>query len=284
VIGRVMDRLRETGLYDDAIVVVTADHGIGLVPGGIFRTPIDEAFPAENYPDLYYVPLVIKAPGLEPPGTVSDANVSTVDILPTLAAALGIDLPWPVDGLDLGSDARAGPEKQVGVVTGGFDEGPLVLSGEAAFDGAEQLAEVLDRNVDTLFQPDNPTHRLFTISNAGELVGRRADDLQIVGPSGITASVDGLDAFAEVDLSSGMLPAHLMADFDGAGAEDILVAAVVNGRVAAVSPTWPAGYVSHHLEAVLLPELFRDGENEIELYLVGGAEGRRTLSPIDGGT
>ncbi|HEY5886283.1 MAG TPA: sulfatase-like hydrolase/transferase, partial [Acidimicrobiales bacterium] len=107
VVGQVMDRLRETGLYDDAIVVVVADHGIGLQPGGAIRAPVGEELAATDYADLFYVPLIVKAPGLDPPGTVTDANVMTIDILPTIAAALGIEMPWPVDGIDLATETRS---------------------------------------------------------------------------------------------------------------------------------------------------------------------------------
>jgi len=54
---------------------------------------------------------------------------------------------------------------------------------------------------------------------------------------------------------------------------------VVNGRVAAVTPTWPTDN-PHHLEAMSVPDVCHDGTNTVELYLVGGTEGARTLAPI----
>jgi len=282
VIGQVMDRLRAEGLYDEAIIVVTADHGIGLTPGGPARVLTSGEVPTENLADLYYVPLVIKGPGLGPAGTVSDANVETIDILPTIVAELGFELPWAVDGIDLGSQERPDPEKRVGVVTGGFGVGELSLSDdEITFDGDAQLAEVLRRNIDTLLRPDNPAYRLFAISDAAEIVGRRSDELETISSSGATAVVQGLGAFEQVDISSGLLPAYLLADLDVAGAEEPTVAVVLNGRVAAVSSSWPLAGVPHHLEAMLVPEFFRDGANQLELYLVGGSEGQRTLSAVD---
>ena len=55
----------------------------------------------------------------------------------------------------------------------------------------------------------------------------------------------------------------------------------VNGRVAAVGRTWEAGDQTHHLEVMLVPDLLVDGENEVELYLVGGPEDARRLTPVE---
>ena len=68
VVGQVMDRLRETGLCDNAIVVVVADHGIGLQPGGAVRAPVGDELASTDYADLLYVPLIIKAPDLDSRG------------------------------------------------------------------------------------------------------------------------------------------------------------------------------------------------------------------------
>ena len=97
-IGQVLDRLRETHLYEDSIVVVAADHGVGLTPGGPRR--IVSAEDEAAFPDVLYAPLLIKAPGLGA-GEISDADAETVDILPTLVDLLGVELPWSVDGISL---------------------------------------------------------------------------------------------------------------------------------------------------------------------------------------
>ena len=73
-IGQVLDRLRETHLYEDSIVVVAADHGVGLTPGGPRR--IVSAEDEAAFPDVLYAPLLIKAPGLGA-GEISDADAET---------------------------------------------------------------------------------------------------------------------------------------------------------------------------------------------------------------
>ena len=281
VVGQVMDRLRATGLYDDAIVVVVADHGIGLQPGGAIRAPVGDELASTDYADLFYVPLIVKAPGLDPPGTATDANVMTIDILPTIAAALGIEMPWPVDGIDLATEDRPDPAKETHVVfLGGDGDDGLRVGDALSFDGSVVQAEMLARNIDSLLRADNPAFRLYDIDDAGEIVGSSLDQVSVVEATDATVTLAEPESFEGVELSSGFVPTHFVADVAAEGAEPLTVAVVVNGRVAAVSPTWPSGDNPHHLEAMLLPDAFHDGANTVELYLVGGTEGDRTLAPI----
>src|SRR5690606_24984891 len=47
--------------------------------------------------EIAYVPLLVKAPG-QTTGSVDDRNVQGVDLLPTLADLVGVEIPWEVDG------------------------------------------------------------------------------------------------------------------------------------------------------------------------------------------
>ena len=91
-------RLRRIGVFDRALVVVAADHGIAFVPGVERRevqpTTVDQ---------LAGVPLFVKAPG-QRRGEVDERPALTVDVLPTIAEMLGVELPFDVDG-----EALTGP-------------------------------------------------------------------------------------------------------------------------------------------------------------------------------
>lgn len=95
LVSRLLRRLDELKMTDDALLVVTADHGISFRPGEPSRLLSDS-----NWPDLLGVPLFIKYPGRSRTG-IDDRSVEQVDILPTIAGALHITLPWPVDGRSL---------------------------------------------------------------------------------------------------------------------------------------------------------------------------------------
>ena len=77
----VLDKLEETGLLDDTLIVRTADHGeMGLAHGGLRQKNFN------FYEEATRVPLVYSNPKLFPRPATSDALVSHVDFLPTLAS------------------------------------------------------------------------------------------------------------------------------------------------------------------------------------------------------
>jgi hypothetical protein len=98
LLGRLLDRLRELGIYDRALVVVTSDHGASFVPGDRRRnvTPV-------NFGDVLPVPLFVKLPGQARTGS-PDRTALTIDILPTIAEVVGATIPWSLDGHSLLAD------------------------------------------------------------------------------------------------------------------------------------------------------------------------------------
>lgn len=98
VVGRVTETLRERGLYEQAMIVVTADHGVAFEPDESRRE-----LNTTNAGEVLAVPLLIKWPGLGA-GYTDTSLARSVDILPTIAGALGTRPPWPVAGRDLRAD------------------------------------------------------------------------------------------------------------------------------------------------------------------------------------
>jgi arylsulfatase A-like enzyme len=77
----VLDKLEETGLYDDTLIIRTADHGeMGLTHGGMRQKNFN------FYEEATRIPLVYSNPKLFPKPVQTDALVSHVDFLPTLAS------------------------------------------------------------------------------------------------------------------------------------------------------------------------------------------------------
>jgi len=76
----VLGKLEETGLMDDTLIVRTSDHGeMGLSHGGMRQKNFN------FYEETLRVPMVYSNPRLYPRPHKSDALVSHVDLLPTLA-------------------------------------------------------------------------------------------------------------------------------------------------------------------------------------------------------
>jgi arylsulfatase A-like enzyme len=76
-VGRLFDELRERGLFDKALIVVTADHGEQFYDHGLWRHS------NSLYQQLLHVPLIVKYPHQKVGVLVSDP-VATIDIVPTL--------------------------------------------------------------------------------------------------------------------------------------------------------------------------------------------------------
>lgn len=80
-IVNVLNKLEEAGLYDDTLIIRTADHGeMGLTHGGMRQKNFN------FYEEATRVPLVYSNPKLFPKPVSTDAMVSHVDFLPTLAS------------------------------------------------------------------------------------------------------------------------------------------------------------------------------------------------------
>ncbi len=88
LVGSLINRLKSAGLYDRCLLIVTADHGIGLRKNQSSRT-----VRGSNYPDFMLVPFFMKTP-YQKDGRISDLNVQSVDILPTICEQLGARVPW----------------------------------------------------------------------------------------------------------------------------------------------------------------------------------------------
>ena len=104
VLGEVFDDLKAAGLWDEAYVIVTADHGYAfdLLTDGRKVIPKERPNHAQLNSALFRVPLFIKAPG-QTQGRVEDVPAFTIDILPTLLEDLGIETSAELEGLPLGS-------------------------------------------------------------------------------------------------------------------------------------------------------------------------------------
>ena len=92
LLGRLLRKLRDDGLYDRSIIVVVSDHGVDFQPGGNRRKVTEE-----NFEDILTVPLLIKTPYQEL-GRISDRPTRTTDIFPSIAEILQVPSPWPTDG------------------------------------------------------------------------------------------------------------------------------------------------------------------------------------------
>ncbi len=107
-IGKVLDALDSLGLAENTIVVLWGDHGWHLGDHGYWTKHT-------NYEQANRIPIIIRAPGVTKPGSVTRQLAETVDLFPTVADLAGLNPPsgpQPIDGVSLVSVLR-NPSKLV---------------------------------------------------------------------------------------------------------------------------------------------------------------------------
>ena len=90
--GKFFRQLKASGLYDDTMVVLTADHGESLGAHG------ENEHGIFVYDETIHVPLVIKLPHGAVAGKRIEDRVELADIVPTVLGSLGIPVPEKVQG------------------------------------------------------------------------------------------------------------------------------------------------------------------------------------------
>ncbi len=259
LLGRLLDRLEAEGIWDEAMVVVTADHGIAFTAGHPKRTPTDE-----TADEIYRIPMFVRVPG-QREGEISDENAMNDDLLPTVVDVLGVHTDWEFDGRSLFGDEAPPADKPVF-----YGAGPTSLSN--SLDG---LYAVAARNHERF--PEPGWRGVAAVGGLGHYVGEPASSLSV---SPVTDDIDsaaswrldhperfqGVTDRGAVPLvisgSVALEPGHQPA-------EEALV--VVNGTVAGVAGDFQRRGDRWHFSALLDFQQFRTGDNDVELLLVGGA-------------
>lgn len=253
LLGRLVERLKSQGMYDDTLIVVTADHGFAWQVGVETRRSVD----ASNVEELGPVPLIVKRPG-QARARVSDAYARTLDVAPTIADVLGVPLGYRADGRSAFSSAvRA--RRGVSVTTRDFSA-TVRISGRR---WRARRAAVVRRRLRQFGSGDWAS--LFRIGPHSELIG------QEVGPTraarSVRATLSLAREFRNVRRGSGMVPTHVAGRILGSGpgrVRDIAVA--VNGRIEAVGRSFHLRGESVESYSVMVPEnSLREGRNRVEV-------------------
>jgi hypothetical protein len=266
LIGRLVRRLKEQGIYDDTLLVVTADHGIAFQVGVQTRRSVSRS----NVEELTPVPLLVKRPG-QRGGRVSDAYARTLDVTPTIADALGWKVGYRTDG-----HSAFGPitRRRRSVTLPTRDFGSTVSISGRRWEARRRA--VVRRRLRQFGSGELAS--LFTgIGPHRELIGQAPGDVgEVSGAGGVRASIAEPALFAHVRRTEGVVPTQIAGDLTGGGGGKRDLAVAVNGRIEAVGRSFHLqGDPTEHF-ALMVPEsALHDGANEIELFEVVAGRLRR---------
>jgi hypothetical protein len=262
-LGLILRRLRATGIYDRALVIVTADHGVSFRPGTPRRN-----ISAGNLADIAFMPLFVKLPG-QKRGRIDDSFVQTIDVLPTIAAALHTKLPWPVDGKPL----IGGKLPRDGTVRIATSSGGAVTSDLRALLARRRRA-LADQI--SIFGT-GALARVYRIGPHRELLNRSVSSLVIRPSSNESVHVSGRELLNGVDPALDLVPTYVTGTLSGSHTARQDLAIGVNGTIAAVTRSYSdAGQTKF---GAMIPErTLHPGANELSVYGVDG----NTLTELRG--
>jgi len=264
-LGRLVRRLEQRGLWDRALVVVVADHGVSF-RAGEGRRPVT----ADNLADIVNVPMFVKLPG-QRQGRVDDRAARSIDLLPTIADVLGIRRSWDTDGTSLLA-APVARDVLVDQRGGKVERAPLAEMIRDRETTLRRKAAAFGEGRDSLYR----------IGRHRWLLGRDVTGVRR-GPSAVEVRLDSPASFLDVRPGSGFVPARISGRVTAGqldpGAE---LAIAVNGRVQALTRVLQ-GRAAGQFRALVPESAFRPGANQVDVFVVVG-EGKRAALVRAGST
>jgi hypothetical protein len=262
LLGRLVETMEETGLFDRALVVIVSDHGKSFVPGKGQRPSDDCA--------SHCVPLFIKLPG-QREGIVREGNVETIDILPTIADVLTLSATRDFDGRSLFSSESGGRREKH--ILGGGEVTRLLWPGDYLAQSVYQLS-----NLKALVMSANAQ---ATLGPSPAFVGRKVQDVVATGGAlelfdstsptgGLGFEIDQRALLDNVSLDMKFVPAYITGRILPAPVNDarLSLALAVDGVVQATTYTFTKDGRPGQF-ALLVPEsVIAHGRNGISVLLL----------------
>jgi hypothetical protein len=261
LLGRLIDKLQKTGLWNKALIVVTADEGDSFHGNDYRRNPTPT-----NLSTVAFIPLFVKLPG-QTHGRIVDRRVTTVDILPTIADVLGVRLPWRTDGRS--------------VLKGGSGSNVVQLESvkESLTGALAQRRRALTRQL-ALFGTGTWGPQFAGTGPYRTLVGRSVSDLNDVQKLDKQAVVDktGSTLLRSLPENSALVPSPLTGYLPHLRYGQS-IALALNGRIAAVSHTYGTGG-KLRFSLLASDSAFRTGRNDARIFLVSGVTANPRLREL----
>ena len=176
-LGELFNQLKQRGLYDNSLLIVTSDHGEAFGDKALLGHAL------AVYQDEIRVPLLIKYPH-STSGQIVNEPVSLVDLLPTVLDALGYEPPPGIQGKSL---LRRAPGDPRYLVSEGFPSSAstkwsprfqgtqrAIVSGSMKFlESSQGVKELYDISRDP-----NELHNLLPAEPGGVLQGKLSEYLR----------------------------------------------------------------------------------------------------------
>ena len=258
VLASIIKRMKQAGIWERSLFVVTADHGVSFRPGDS-RRPVTPG----NLPELSNTPLFVKMPG-QTKGAISTVPTRSVDIAPTIAAVTKTGEGLKFDGIPL-SDPH--PDTMVAVRNGRLERRITAPSADVM-----RRRDELVRQWTTTFPGGE--EGLYRLGPNQNLIGKQVSSLPKTTTSG-NGSIAHPELYSRINHASGVLQIYLIGSLQGIAPKTPLAAAV-DGRIVAVGESFNTA--SGVQFGIILPPATLSGTHaKVELFVVSNGS---TLAPL----
>lgn len=226
LLNNLLDHLQEQQMLDESLVIVVADHGISFALNDTRRALSDI-----NKAALLRVPMFIKLPG-QVQGQRVERPAMTIDILPTMLAALGFSSEsLELDGIDLSAAPSNQPRQRY---ANSHLDRPLKNLDEAELDISKLVAETRRQ-----LKLNDPERALWEIGPYDEFRGRAMETVCEKSALSINVNYENFNALPNTDPQDA-LPAYVVGTFTGetmaTDSKPFLITS--NGLIVASGYTW----------------------------------------------
>ncbi|MGZ4256370.1 MAG: sulfatase-like hydrolase/transferase [Gaiellaceae bacterium] len=265
-LGLLVRRLKAKGIFDRALVIVTADHGVSYRSGEPRRKPT-----SGNLQDIAFMPLFVKLPH-QHTGRVDKGFAQTIDIVPTIAKVLGVRIPWHVDGKPLVGRRLA----RDGTVEVRLGDGTVQTA---------PLSKLLARRHQALLRQlsifGSTPASIYRIGSDSDLIGQPLSRLPVEPSENAGVDLDGRELLNVVDRRTDLLPAWIQGGLTGEHGKDEEIAIAVNGRIEAMTRTFQ-GVDGTGFGGMVPESSLHNGRNAVTILVVHHEGGRRTFESLRG--
>ena len=257
LLGKLIKKLKETQLYNECLFVVTADHGFSFRVKDYTRVATKS-----NSGDVAGIPLFVKAPNQEK-GVIVDKAFESIDLLPTIADILDIELPWTCEGHSAFDNLSVERIHDVSFLNPGGN----ILKLETKSLQKVKL-ETLKRKLE-LFGSGSDPGAMYEIGPFKNLLGEPLKALNIA-EGNVRIELDQAAFYSDVSPKSAFVPVRIsgLAFPEGRTGTQLDLAIGVNRVIRATTRSSRVENDSAEWSAMVREMVFRGGKNEIEIFVI----------------
>jgi len=246
--------LKRKKLFDKSLIIVTSDHGVSYNRyGPSRRSPMNE----DSWKNIVSVPLFIKYPN-QKVGNVNTSFVTTLDLSNTILKVVGIDSPWESVGQDLNRIADNSQTRSV-ELTPKFEE--YFQNIKVQFQNARVRKKTLFGEEDSLHTiavnyTEDPAYTGLLTTDIAELTIEKTSAIQVRYGGWLNPQ--------EISYFGTVYDDYQLAN-------DIIIAAVVDGKIQAVFKSGKADEQDGFFAFSLPEKEITPTEFNVSLYEIQGA-------------